>query len=140
MSNSHQKTLAQRLTRNQQHILDLVKQLDQPLSAQQLYVRLRDAGKRMGLATVYRALETLKREGLIQSRTLGTGESVYSSIKEDRHHFTCVQCGNSIPIDECPVHDLEEKLNAFYRFKTYYHVLEFFGLCDQCQCAGHGKA
>lgn len=135
MSNSQQEQLSQRLTRNQQHILDLVKHLEQPHSAQELYVQLRDEGKRMGLATVYRALEMLKREGLVQSRTLSSGESVYSSIKEDRHHFTCVQCGNSIPIDECPVHDLEEKLDESYHFKTYYHVLEFFGLCDQCQQA-----
>lgn len=139
MSHSHQEKLTHSLTRNQQHILDLVKQLAQPLSAQELYVQLRDEGKRMGLATVYRALETLKREGLVQSRTLSTGESVYSSIQEDRHHFTCVQCGNSIAIDECPVHDLEEKLDESYHFKTYYHVLEFFGLCDQCQQVGQGN-
>lgn len=89
----------------------------------------------MGLATVYRALDALKLEGVVQVRTLATGESLYSLVQRDQHHLTCLQCGNSIPIHECPVHDLEEHLNESYQFKIYYHMLEFFGLCTDCQLA-----
>lgn len=122
-----------RRTRSQQRILDLLKTVDSAKSAQDIYMELRKTGKSIGLATVYRSLEALKREGALQVRTLPSGESLYSSMKEDRHHLTCVQCGDSIPIEECPVHDLEEKLNQSYHFKIYYHMLEFFGLCTRCQ-------
>jgi Fur family ferric uptake transcriptional regulator len=124
-----------RRTRNQERIIDLLKTLDRPISAQDLYVELRNQGVSMGLATVYRSLEALKLEGVVQSRTIVSGEALYSLIQEDRHHLTCLQCGNSIPIDECPVHDLEIQLNQSYQFKIYYHMLEFFGLCDRCQQA-----
>jgi Fur family ferric uptake transcriptional regulator len=87
----------------------------------------------LGLATVYRALEALKLDGMVQVRTLPNGESLYSLIQEDRHHLTCLQCGASIAIDECPVHDLERQLNQTHQFKIYYHMLEFFGVCEQCQ-------
>lgn len=87
----------------------------------------------MGLATVYRSLDALKLEGAIQMRTLPSGESVYSLSQEDRHHLTCLQCGNTIAIDECPVHELEEQLHSSHHFKIFYHTLEFFGLCPQCQ-------
>ena len=63
----------------------------------------------MGLATVYRALDALKKEGAVQVRTLTTGESLYSLIQEDRHHLTCLQCGETIELDSCPVHALEKK-------------------------------
>jgi len=87
----------------------------------------------MGLATVYRSLEALKLEGLVQVRTLANGEAVYSLIKQDKHHLTCLQCGVSIPIHQCPVHELENQLQTSHQFKVFYHTLEFFGLCNQCQ-------
>ncbi|MDX2228657.1 MAG: Fur family transcriptional regulator [Leptolyngbyaceae cyanobacterium bins.349] len=122
-----------RRTRNQERIINILKALDRAISAQDLYVELRNQGVSMGLATVYRSLEALKLEGVIQARTVANGEALYSLIQEDRHHLTCLQCGNSIPIDQCPVHDLEIQLNQSYQFKIYYHMLEFFGLCTQCQ-------
>ncbi|MDX2243608.1 MAG: Fur family transcriptional regulator [Leptolyngbyaceae cyanobacterium bins.302] len=122
-----------RRTRNQERIINVLKTLDRSISAQDLYVELRNQGVSMGLATVYRSLEVLKLEGLIQARTIANGEALYSLIQADRHHLTCLQCGDSILIDECPVHDLEVQLNQSYQFKIYYHMLEFFGLCTRCQ-------
>ncbi|MCY7320414.1 MAG: transcriptional repressor [Phormidesmis sp. CAN_BIN36] len=120
-------------TRSQERILTILKILNRAISAQDLYIELRSREQSMGLATVYRALDALKLEGMVQVRALPNGEALYSLVKEDRHHLTCVQCGNSIPIDECPVHDLEAQLHESYQFKIYYHTLEFFGLCTQCQ-------
>jgi len=65
--------------------------------------------------------------------SLPSGESLYSLPKEDRHHLTCLRCGNSISIDECPVHELEHELQHHHKFRIYYHTLEFFGLCPDCQ-------
>jgi Fur family ferric uptake transcriptional regulator len=120
-------------TRSQERILTLLKTLNRAISAQDLYVELRKQNQTMGLATVYRSLEALKLEGVVQARTLASGESLYSSAQQDRHHLTCLQCGASLPIHECPVHALETELQKSHQFKIYYHTLEFFGLCEQCQ-------
>ncbi|MCS6812654.1 MAG: transcriptional repressor [Cyanobacteria bacterium] len=120
-------------TRSQEKILKLLKTLKRSISAQDLYMELRKRSEMMGLATVYRSLDALKLEGLVQVRTLSNGESLYSLTKEDYHHLTCLQCGASIAIQECPVHDLESRLSDSYQFKIFYHTLEFFGLCTQCQ-------
>jgi Fur family transcriptional regulator, ferric uptake regulator len=128
--------MTDRLTRHQQGLLDYLKQSSGTLvSAQDLYLALRGLGQGMGLATVYRSLDVLKREGLIQVRLLPSGESVYSMMQHDRHHLTCLQCGVIVPIDACPVHHLEEQLSVSHRFKINYHLLEFFGLCEGCQVA-----
>lgn len=120
-------------TRSQERLLTTLKILNRAISAQDLYIELRSREQSMGLATVYRSLEALKLEGMVQVRTLPNGEALYSLVQEDRHHLTCVQCGSSIAIDECPVHNLEEQLHKSYQFKIYYHMLEFFGLCNRCQ-------
>ncbi len=120
-----------RLTRNQQIVLDVLGQHSVPLSAQELYSLLRER-QPIGLATVYRALEALKLRGLIQSRVGANGESLYSSVESDQHYLTCLHCGQSFPLDYCPVQALSEHLQPSTPFKIYYHTLEFFGLCEPC--------
>jgi Fur family transcriptional regulator, ferric uptake regulator len=122
-----------RRTRSQEKILNFFKTLNREISAQDLYLELRASQQSVGLATVYRSLEALKLEGLLQVRTLANGESLYSSLKKDQHHLTCLDCGQSIPIHECPVRELETQLQQSHKFQVYYHTLEFFGLCDRCQ-------
>lgn len=126
-------TMTVQHTRSQKRILNLLQMLNRGLSAQDIYMEMRSQNQGMGLATVYRALEALKKEGAVQVRMLPNGESLYSSVQEDKHHLTCLQCGLSIPINECPVHQLETELNQSHQFKIYYHTLEFFGMCDRCQ-------
>lgn len=120
-------------TRNQNRILALLNGSRRSLSAQAVYQEFLKQNQRIGLATVYRSLESLKRDGLVQMRTLANGEGVYSSVQDDRHHLTCVECGESLLIQECPVHALEERLQERHHFKIYYHTLEFFGICQHCQ-------
>ncbi|WOD37892.1 Fur family transcriptional regulator [Nodosilinea sp. E11] len=122
-----------RRTRSQEKVLTVLKRLSKPISAQDLYVEMRQDGNTMGLATVYRSLDALKLEGAVQMRTLPSGEALYSLPQEDRHHLTCLQCGITIAIDECPVHSLEKDLHQAHQFKIFYHTLEFFGLCPRCQ-------
>ena len=124
-----------RRTRSQDTVLHLLKQLNREISAQALYIELRQGDVPLGLATVYRALEALKLMGGVQARVVGNGETLYSQVKADRHHLTCLQCGVSLPIQEadCPVHELERHLQKSARFEIFYHTLEFFGLCSDCQ-------
>lgn len=125
--------------RSQQRIIKLLYEINRALSAQEIYMELRQRNQALGLATVYRALDSLKLEGAVQARTLPTGESLYESIERDQHYLTCLNCGASFPIKECPVHQLEEKLETSHKFQVFYHSLEFFGLCEQCQALMNGS-
>jgi Fur family transcriptional regulator, ferric uptake regulator len=124
-----------RRTRSQDTVLHLLKQLNREISAQELYIELRQTKVPLGLATVYRALEALKLMGGVQARVVGNGETLYSQVKVERHHLTCLQCGVSLPLQEadCPVHALEKHLQQSAHFEIFYHTLEFFGLCASCQ-------
>ncbi|MBF2047860.1 transcriptional repressor [Leptolyngbya sp. NK1-12] len=120
-----------RLTRNQQAVLDVLNQQAHPISAQELYSLLRER-QGIGLATVYRALEILRLRGLAQSRVGASGESLYSPVDHDQHYLTCLHCGQSFPLDHCPIQELAAQLQSSMPFKIYYHTLEFFGLCEPC--------
>jgi Fur family ferric uptake transcriptional regulator len=121
-----------RLTAGQQSVLDALQHQPQPLSAQALYGVMRRQ-QPIGLATIYRALDVLKLLGLVQHRVTLTGETLYSAVEHDHHYLTCLQCGVSVPVDTCPVKELEAQLKEGGSFRIYYHTLEFFGVCDRCE-------
>ncbi|MBV9389467.1 MAG: transcriptional repressor [Chroococcidiopsidaceae cyanobacterium CP_BM_ER_R8_30] len=121
------------LTRSQAQVLKLMQHLDCAVSAQELFTMLRNQHQNIGLATVYRTLKALTLRGIVQLRTSTNGESLYSLVEQDTHHLTCLNCGQSFPLKECPVHELEANLRSSQAFKIYYHTLEFFGLCSLCQ-------
>ncbi len=120
-------------TRSQERIIQVLKSLNYALSAQDLYAELKDQDQPLGLATVYRVLEALKAQGTVKSRILTSGEALYSLISHEQYHINCVSCGQSFVINECPVSDLEKRLEQTHHFQVYYHTLEFFGRCHQCQ-------
>ncbi len=123
------------MTKNQSIIFNFLQELHDALSAQELHRALKEKGYGIGLATVYRSLENLKTRGAIKSTTTPQGEALYSVIPIDRHHLHCLKCGRSIPIDICPLEGINQKLKQHYNFDIYYHTLEFFGICNECQCS-----
>lgn len=123
--------LTTKLTANQQKILDLLHQVETPISAQNIHQQLRHRQQSLGIATVYRALDQLKLRGMVRTQMLAHGESVYSLLRLDQHHLNCLQCGQSIPVQLCPIAD--PKPSHVQGFQVFYHTLEFFGLCAACQ-------
>jgi Fur family transcriptional regulator, ferric uptake regulator len=129
---SHSPLPTTRLTTKQKAVLTQLEQLQEAVSAQRLYTELRQRGESLGLATVYRSLDLLKLRGLVQSRTTTDGEALYSPIQQDQHYLTCLQCGSSVPLNFCPLQEIENQLRRSQAFTIYYHTLEFFGVCEPC--------
>ena len=96
------EAMKEKLTSSQERVLELLhdhdRAHDHAISAQTIHAELRNSEKSVGLATVYRSLETLKLQGLIKALTLPNGETVYSVMPADKHHLNCLNCGKSFPI------------------------------------------
>jgi len=122
---------APRLTRAQRQVHLLLEQASEAMTAQTIYQRFKDRQQSVGLATVYRSLRSLQIKGLVQARALPNGEWVYALASDDSHYMTCLNCGTSVPIEDCPVQSLEA-LTQSSNFQIFYHTLEFFGLCPPC--------
>lgn len=132
MRSQHKDAMTQvHCTPAQTAVLQVLRQQQQPISAQSLYTLIKQQ-QRIGLATVYRALDALKRMGWVQHRVTLAGETLYSAVEQDHHYMTCLHCGQSFPLETCPLKGTEFPLRQTGSFKVYYHTLEFFGLCEPC--------
>ena len=117
----------------QQLLLEQLKLADRELSGQDLHALLRQGPQPMGLATVYRHLRQLQQRGLIRCRHLPSGEALFAPVERDEHHLTCVDCGTTLVLEHCPMHNVEVHGDQADGFQMLFHTLEFFGLCNACQ-------
>ncbi len=120
------------ITDRQKQVLDELKRCNDELSGQELHRKLHEGNNPMGLATVYRNLQALVKQGLIRSRHLPTGEVLYTPVERDVHHLTCVDCGATSQLEGCPVKEMNVPKTTSQKFELLFHTLEFFGLCQSC--------
>src|SRR2546423_13598349 len=66
-----------RVTRQRLRVLEELAREPHDLTAQDLYRRLRDAGERIGPATVYRTLASLVEGGVVDTPAHSPGETCY---------------------------------------------------------------
>ncbi len=87
----------------------------------------------VGRASIYRTLELLTKLGLVQSSTLGGTETTYMLAPSGHHHHAiCLECRETIEIDECVVGEMEGLLHERTGFEIRGHLLEIYGLCPSC--------
>lgn len=115
-------------------ILEVLDLSDEPITVQDLQKILKDAKLEPNKTTVYRELETLEHNKVINTVDLGEGKKRYELSTESSHpHLICTNCG-SIKCAKLNI-TIESWLNSFCgqnNFKMQDHVLEFFGLCHIC--------
>ena len=103
------------------------------VSAQQLHLVLRNHGSTIGLATVYRALADLASTGEADSLQSQEGELLYRACTTDHHHhLICKNCGKTVEIEASEVEAWAEKVSKQHGFREPAHMVEIFGLCEDC--------
>lgn len=126
---------AVRQTRQRAEILDLLEDLDEFRSAQQLHELLRSRGSGVGLATVYRAVQSLADGGEIDVLRTQDGESVYRRCEQrsHHHHLVCRSCGRTVEIDAGQAEAWAAQVGAAHGFTDVDHTIELLGTCADCR-------
>lgn len=124
----------QRMTRQRSAVADLLADVDDFRSAQQLHELLRGRGNEIGLATVYRTLQTLADAGEVDVLRAEDGEALYRrcSRREHHHHLVCRRCGTAVEIDGPGVEAWAEAIGAAHGFSDIVHTMELSGICTSC--------
>jgi Fur family ferric uptake transcriptional regulator len=126
-------TTARRPTRQQAAVIDQLGDTAEFVSAQDLHQRLRTAGSKVGLATVYRTLSTLADAGEIDMLRTDEGEAVYRQCSTGHHHhLVCRSCGRTVEIEGPAVERWADAVAAEHGFTEVEHTLEIFGTCADC--------
>ena len=120
------------ISTRQKQILGELGDCDDEMSGQQIHQALQHGPYKMGLTTVYRNLRVLQQKGLIRCRHLPTGEILYTPLDRDKHHLTCVNCGQTLVLKYCPLTNIDLPIDQTNNFHLLFHTLEFFGLCEDC--------
>ena len=97
---SQQPARELRRTRQRAAIDEVLDQIDDFTSAQELYAMLRARGSKIGLATVYRTLQTMADDGRVDVIRADSGEAVYRrcGIDSHHHHLVCRSCGAAVEL------------------------------------------
>lgn len=102
-------------------------------SAQELHAILREAGDKVGLATVYRNLQAMAADGEIDMLRTDDGEAVYRACSTGHHHhLVCRVCGRTVEVEGPTVEAWANKVSAEHGFTDVHHTLEIFGTCGTC--------
>jgi Fur family ferric uptake transcriptional regulator len=125
---------AGRSTRQGDAVLKALQMADGFRSAQDIHAELRAGGTAVGLTTVYRHLQLLADEGLIDSLQTGDGQMVYRDChsRTHHHHIVCRRCGTSVEVDEPAVERWAARAAAGAGFTDVTHTVEIFGVCPAC--------
>jgi Fur family ferric uptake transcriptional regulator len=103
------------------------------VSAQQLHKQITDSGTVIGLATVYRTLNALVKDGLADSLVNTTGESLFRDCSKDHHHhLICNVCGIAVEIEADEAEAWASKIATEHGFTDVSHTIEIFGVCSKC--------
>ena len=115
-------------------VLDLLAAQDCCLSAQEIFDRLRESDRSVGLASVYRTLDLLTGMHLVHRVDVG-GVACYEPAApggEHHHHAICDGCGAVSAFEdpglERAIHELAERI----RYRVDAHDVVLRGLCPSC--------
>ncbi|GAA1404208.1 MULTISPECIES: Fur family transcriptional regulator [Oerskovia] len=125
----------QRMTRQRAAVSEALEDLPDFRSAQQLHELLRARGDAVGLATVYRTLQTLADGGDVDVLRTEDGESLYRKCErtEHHHHLVCRSCGKAVEIDGPTVETWASQVGSAHGFTDIQHTIELFGTCEACR-------
>lgn len=113
----------------------LLENINEHLSAEEIYQLVRDVNPKMGLATVYRTLELFCELGIIHELNFDNSCRRYELEQGEthHHHLICLKCEKIIEFSDHMLKDLENYIHDKYNFDTVDHRIKFYGYCSECQ-------
>ena len=135
MSTTSQRTLkatGMRVTHQRALIMEIIRQGH--LDADEIYRRAREKGHRISLSTVYRALQTFKKLGLIEELHFDDTHHHYEvKPSAEHHHLVCLGCGRVIEFQHPLSSYIKRNVSEARDFDIAETEIRVTGYCSKCQ-------
>ena len=116
------------MTKNAELILNIINASYDHLTAEQIYLRLKEDQVKISLATVYNSLMSLYEQGLIKKVLVEGFADRYDRVR--RHdHLVCSCCGRLTDID---LKDMTAALQKEVPVPVLSYDLKISCICDEC--------
>ncbi len=132
-----------RLTHERRDILEHIFAAHTHFEAEDLQMRLREAGHRVSKATIYRTLKLLLESGVL--RTTMTPPDAMSAQYELAHgpernhdHIYCEGCGKMVELSDPTVRNALEEEAKRLGFEVTDINIHLTGICAECRLSDDG--
>ena len=127
-----------RLTPQREAVIKiLLENPNQHLAAEDIYAMVRKSHPEIGMATVYRSLDLLSNEKIINQLNFEEGYSRYElESQAHHHHLVCLRCGKITEFNDNLLEKVEKEIATQHNFEIVGHLLKFYGYCPSCTPAG----
>lgn len=126
-----------RLTRQRRILIQVIESAQRHLDAATILRRAQKLDPTIHRVTVYRTLELLKRQGLIDELDLlhirGEGHYYESHGPRDHIHIACLKCGKVREFESRLFEELKEQIERDLRIKITVTRTEIGGYCSSCR-------
>ena len=124
-----------RNTKHRNLVYDMLMASDAPLTAESIFLKLREMDVPVSFSTVYRILDAFAARGLaLKSGMSDQNKAAFELTRiGHRHRLICVGCQKTVAVEGCPLNGFEKALESETHFDITAHKLEIFGLCPACK-------
>jgi Fur family ferric uptake transcriptional regulator len=128
-----------RMTQQRRAILSVMETASKHLDASQILRKAQRIDPSVDRSTVYRTLQLLKRQGLIDELDLmhvnGEGHYYERKLGRDHIHMACLRCGKISEFVSEGFERLKAQVEKDCRFRVVVSRLEIGGYCSACRGA-----
>ncbi|MCP4591740.1 MAG: transcriptional repressor [bacterium] len=128
----------QRNTRQRAVVLEELMKLSCHPTAVELYEIARARMPKLSLGTVYRNLELLAENGVIQKLQLSGAEARFDGNPERHYHVRCTRCERVDDVHDLPEDFVKGHIQSLAGYDIVGFRLDFRGVCPDCQQDGCG--
>ena len=124
-----------RSTRQRQAVWEEICSTNEHRDVEEIYLALREAGLNVSRATVYRTVEVLVKNNLVNKLDLGDGRIRYEHRQALQHHdhLICLRCGTIEEFTHDTIESLQEEVAREFGFQIIEHRHQLYGYCRDCQ-------
>ena len=123
-----------RLTGARRAVVETMAESTHALTPIEIYDMARESYPALGLVTVYRTLEALEEQGLIQRVHQPEGCQAFITAPAGHQHLLlCKQCGRAAPFAGDDLEGLIKSIAGKTGYQITEHWLQLFGLCPSCR-------
>lgn len=128
------RTKGLKLTRSRREILLGVMTISNHFQAEGLLLAMRQTGKAVAKATIYRTLPLLEEAGIIKQVRFGHEQMHYELCfgQPPHDHLVCRQCGTILEFESGEVLRLRNSIARRHGFQPEGHRFQIVGLCVRC--------
>lgn len=121
------------LTSQRAAVFDYLSRVNHHPTAEEIFLQIKDALPKIGLATVYKNLEALVACGAITKLNYGDASARYDVRTDHHYHTRCLKCGRIWDLEAGESSDLLERIKPQTGFRVEDYRLEITGYCRDCK-------